>query len=723
MNILDQIKQFFGIRSVQIIPPRPELTALRAAIDEGQRAKRSEDYPRALEALGRAMQLAISSGDTTAIAVTALNQAEVYMGQERWEDARELLENTYQAAQSARQRTQMAYMLNTLGALSQAQGEWDDAQKYYEDALDIARTTRATGAEGRAMGFLADTYLHNANASYAIHLLRDALPKLNMTGDIELSSYFVGRMGEALIASGQVTEGQQMIDRALRLAKQMGYRLYERMWGMAMGERALAEGRTADAQKYYEEALRLFDTTKANAAYIDALSQMSKVSLSLRNLDDALRYAQQAVEQSSKLDESLQAEASGVMGIVLVARKAYAEAIPYLEKAAAAYAQLKLEKTAFSETDIVRNLAAAYAESGDPDAAIGIYRKATERAQASGAKLEVAQAHRDLGLHLLRRRQMAEAIKEWMTALEIYDGERQTQQVARLYCDIAAARRFLGQGPRALKDYEQALMLLSSLNDDWETRGLVLANAATAYVDQGDIESADSFFNETIAIARRLGDEAAETTRRGNYGWFLLVTGRPQQALSTLEYALRISENLGLELQAAIQTDNLGLTHDALNEYPKALELHQEAQKRAASLNQPHWESAFQVNEANTQLALGEAEIAVGLYEKALKQARLDSDVEVIIRALTGLTRAALHRGQADEAATLINEAMMLARKADMRLLLAESLSAASEQQAALQERERAAASWQEARKLFTMLHAPQGKTQPAWLSAGVEQA
>ncbi|MBZ0279301.1 MAG: tetratricopeptide repeat protein [Anaerolineae bacterium] len=718
MNILDQLKQFFGIRTVQIIPPRPEMTALREAVDAGQRAKRAEDYPRALEALGRAMQLAVTSGDTTAIAVIALNQAEVYMGQARWEDARELLENTYQAAQTARQRTQMAYMLNTLGALAQAQGEWDDAQKYYEDALDMARTTRATGAEGRAMGFLADTYLHNANASYAIHLLRDALPKLNMTGDIELSSYFVGQLGEALIASGQVMEGQQMLDRALRLAKQMGYRKYERLWGMALGERLLAEGRIADAQKYYQEALSLFDTTRPNTAYIAALCQMSKVCLSLRDNDGALQYATQAVEHSDGLDESAQAEVNGAIGVVLVARKAYAEAIPHLEKADEAYSRLKLEKTAFSETDIVRNLAAAYAENGDPDAAVRIYQQAAKRAEASGIKLEVAQAHRDLGLHLLRRRKMAEAIREWTTALNIYEAERQTQQVARLYCDIAAARRFLGQGARALKDYEQALMLLSSLNEDWETRGLVLANAATAYVDQGDIDSADSFFNETIAIARRVGDEAAEATRRGNYGWFLLMTGRPQQALSTLEYALRMSENLGLELQAAIQTDNLGLTHDALNAYPRALELHQEAQKRVALLDQPHWESAFRVNEANTQLALGEVDKAIGLYEKVLEQARIDTDAEVIIRALIGRARASIQQGQPTEATPWLNEATMLARKADMRLLLAESLSAASEQQAALQERERAITSWEEARKLFTMLHAPQGKNQPAWLSA-----
>src|SRR5690606_12888831 len=134
-------------------------------------------------------------------------------------------------------------------------------------------------------------------------------------------------------------------------------------------------------------------------------------------------------------------------------------------------------------------------------------------------------------------------------------------QAARLYCDIGGARRFLGQGRRAMKEYEQALMMLSSV-DDWATRGVVISNAAIAYADLGDTESAEAFFDEAIEIANRLEDHAAEATRRGNYGWFLLSTGRPQRAIVTLEQALRLSEQEGLQLQIAIQTDNLGLAYD-----------------------------------------------------------------------------------------------------------------------------------------------------------------
>jgi hypothetical protein len=55
--------------------------------------------------------------------------------------------------------------------------------------------------------------------------------------------------------------------------------------------------------------------------------------------------------------------------------------------------------------------------------------------------------------------------------------------VARLHTDIANIRRQHGEIKWAMKDYEVALTVLNSV-DDLDTRGMVLANAATAYVDR-----------------------------------------------------------------------------------------------------------------------------------------------------------------------------------------------------------------------------------------------
>jgi len=713
MKILQQLKQWTQQPSTP--HPHSETNALREALDAGQRAKRAEDYARALEALQTAMSVAHTAHDSTAVAVIALNQAEVYIRQGAWEQASQLLEKTYSNAKTTGQKTQMAYLLSAFGWLAQAQGDWAGAARHYEQALDTAREGRALGAEGRALGFLADTYLHDSNASYAIHLFREALPKLNMTGDIELSSYFVGRLGEALIAAGNESEGGQLLERAHRLARQMGYRLYERHWSAMLGERALAEGRNSDAYAHYVHVLALSEGLQPSVETAAVLCQLSKICLNLRDHAEALDFARQAVAMSDSLgDTALITRANGILGMALVADHQSAEAIAHLESAARAYAA---DKTSVSEIDILRHLAAAQADTGDNEKAAATYQQAADRAEAGGARLELAQTRRDLGLLYARRRKLHDAIREWTGAVAIYDAERQPAQVARLLCDIAAARKSLGHGARAMKDYEQALMTLNTINDDWETRGLVLSNAANTYVDQGDIESADAFFNESIAIARRLGDDTAETTRRGNYGWFLLSTGKPQQAISALEYALRLSKSLNLDLQCAIQTDNLGLAYDSLGNYAKALEYHQAALDIIRPLDHQHWEYSFIINQANTLLSLGELENPTAMLEAALAQGRAAEDIELVIRSLTGLARVALLGKQPQDVTAALDEAISLARKADMRRLLAEALSIYSEQQAALVQPERAASLWEEAHKLFHMLHSPLAKLQPAWLA------
>ncbi|MEZ4671747.1 MAG: hypothetical protein R3E39_27910 [Anaerolineae bacterium] len=723
MNVVDEVKRIMGLTPPPRYPNRPETSSLRETVDIGQRLKRSEQYGDALKAFESAMQQAISVGDSNAMAVIALHQAEVHMAQEHFDEAEAILKRSYQTAQESRQRSHMAYMLVGMGRLAQCCGEWKSAQTHYEQARETARQARSAGAEGRALGYLADVFRHDDNATYAVHLLREALPKLNMTGDVEPSSYFVGRLGEALIASGQPGEGRQLLERALRLAKQIGYRQYERRWGVTLGEQVASEGRLEEALGYFRDAMELIDPETHAEDYVRAMCQLSKICVDLRRLDEAGNYAKIASRTAAGRvgDKKLAAQTDMTMGIVLVAAKEYQAAISYLDAGVEAMGNLGVKPISFADTDVVRALAAAHAELGNEGAATETYRRAIVRAEKAEAKLEAAQAQRDLGLFFASRRKMAEAIQEWSAALAIYQSEQQTAQAARLYCDLASARKFIGHGQRAMKDYDDALMLLSNLKDDWETRGLVLSNAATAYADKGDVDSADSFFNESIAIARRLNNETAESTRRGNYGYFLLMTGRPQQAQSTLEFALRLSQKLELGLQTAIQTDNLGLLRDQQANYAEGLQLHREALAHITPLKNLHWEHTIRLNLANNLLASNELDEAGRLIETALTQGRTDEDTEVIIRALTAKAQWQMQLQQDQAMGEWLEEAVTRARKADMRRWQAEALEAYSQYQAVMGRREEAASLWRDAQKLYAILRAPQADIQPAWLNGSTQ--
>lgn len=713
-GLIEQIQAALGLKPVR----RPEAQSLREALDDGRRAKFAEAYDSALIAFTRAVDIARAASDPAAVAVVALHQAEVLIRLNRWDDADALLKNIEVTARQLDQPVQIAYILATRGTLAQERGDWPEARFLYEQSLETARRSHSAGAEGRALGHLGDTYLHEGNASYAVHLLQDAVPKLNASGDIELTSYFLGLLGQALIQTGQDVEGQHLLGRALQLAEQIHYRHYERHWALIMGERAAAEARYHDAYAHFSHALRLFPDYDTSTRRMVLYCQLSQVCLSLRDRVQALSYAEQAIAQLDKLPPPVQAMAQGAMGMALHASSRSPEAVPYLSAAAETYGRLEGVQSDRIEIETLRHLAAAQSET-DSDIALQTYGRALRKAELLGEPLELAQVRRDMGLLHSRRGEPAAALQVWAAALEFYEVTKHHAQTVRLYTDMANTRRSMGQTQRAMKDYEQALMILNSVDEaDVETRGLVLANAAIAFADQGDVESADSFFSESVLLAERADDPIAEAVRRGNYGWFLMTIGRPRRAIAALEQALHLSQTHRLGLQQVVQRDNLGLAYDSMGDYKVALEHHQAALDLVRSLNEPHWMATVQINLANTLLALGQAEGAQPFVEEALASGRERSDRTVVLRAMTTLGRVAVARGQGDVAARFVDDAVLAARRMDNRRLLADALAAQSEQRGAAGNTADAATAWDEAKRLYTLLSMPQGKQQPAWLPA-----
>src|SRR5690606_13297219 len=246
MRLIEQIIDKLGRK-----PEEPDHDPVRQLLDEGQQAKRAEDYELALTKLVEAERLAEAKSEFSTLAIILLHRAETLIALEQWSEAENLLLRLRHQAQTSSLRTPLCYALCTLGTLEQARGNQEEARAYYAQALKVARAAASVGGEGRALAHLADTYLQENNASYAVHLLRDALPRLNMSGDIEWSSYFVGQLGRGLILSGHEAEGERLLYRALRIAEQMKHIRLERQWAL------LLAGRAAEGMRY-EEALRLY---------------------------------------------------------------------------------------------------------------------------------------------------------------------------------------------------------------------------------------------------------------------------------------------------------------------------------------------------------------------------------------------------------------------------------------------------------------------------------
>ncbi|MGQ9910061.1 MAG: hypothetical protein ACUVS2_14630 [Candidatus Flexifilum sp.] len=705
MKLLEWLAIWFGPQ------PQPKADPLRETLEEGRRRKFAEDYPGALAAF-ESVRAQLQPDDVLLATAVELFIGEVQIEAGDFASAEAQIERV---AATANYPAQLIYLAQARGLLAQARGDLDAARTHYEEARAQAKEAQLITAEMSTAGHLAEVVLLDGNAAYAVHLLRENLPRLQTFNDPDLRCAFIGVYGLALIETGQAAEGLDMLRNALTLSEAAGYVKYERRWLLALAEQAIKDGRYYDAGAHLERALRLFDNSpRSDAAFVreysDALLLAARTALYARDVPTAIAHAERAGQLADQAgDAAARSRARGLLGMALRIAGRGAEAIPPLLEAA----------QSSPSVEVLRNLAAAYDQTGDHAAAVRTYEQAIAQAQAARSPLDEAQARRDYGIALQAAGRLPEAIEQWTAALPLFEDRKAFSQVARLRTDLGTARRALGQHARALREYEQALMLLSSLDEhDRETRGLVLANAAVAYAEQGDAESADNFFSEAIAIAERSGDRIAEITRLNNYAWFLTMIGKPRRAAVSLHRAVELCSDLKLQPHMAVLYDNLGLAE--ADSYSGALIWHHRALSIIDAERYPQWAAVFRVNLAHAQIAAGYLDQAEALLDEALAYARnAPSAVETLIHALIGQALIAIKRGTPEAAGPPLDEAIARARQADLRRALAEALAARSQQQAALGDSAAAAATWDEAARLYARLSMPQAKRNPAWLKAG----
>jgi tetratricopeptide (TPR) repeat protein len=708
MNLFEQMVARF--KSSESSPASSIDPVLRTNFEAARRAKLSEDYPLALANLDAALESIKGSLDHPAAVEIFLQRADVYIRQGNYAEAVVALDGA--RAKAGDHRLLQVYVTLGQGRLAFAEGRLEEAGAYYEQGITAARALQAAGAEGRAQGLRGELALYEKNASYAQHLLREALPKLNSVGDGELSPLFVGVLGQANVESGALAEGIRLIERALKIAEQLGDVVNQRRWALALGEHALRESRYTEARIYLKLAVERFGEQRTGD-HVRALGSLAHILDILGQHNEALAYAERALSLAQGGDAETAAMAAAAMGSTLRGAGRSRDAIPHLRAAEA-------HIPAGGRVELLRTLAIALDESGETDAAQEVATQASALAESHGTMLERAQTRRDLGLLNFRAQRFQEALTVWTPALALFEEQNAHAQVARLLCDMGSARKTLGMHARALRDFETALTVLNSVDaSDLETRGLVYSNAAHAFSEQGsDNDSVDSFFTEAIALAEKLGDRRAESLRRGNYAYFLIQTGRPRRAIALLEQAAQQSETLNERLLLAIQRDNLGLAHAASGEYSTALAWHRKALEMIQPLNQAHWRTSIEINLYRALLLMGDVDEVEGL-RGALAAARMDGAPELLARALLVTAQLEL-KSNVSAALPLIDEALQLARRADLRRWAAEALALRADAQAALGSLDEARASWAEAAEQYNRLRMPQGKKQPAWMGTEV---
>ena len=151
---------------------------------------------------------------------------------------------------------------------------------------------------------------------------------------------------------------------------------------------------------------------------------------------------------------------------------------------------------------------------------------------------------------------------------------RQDKQVKqtnhRLLHQLGFLYSSLGKQDEALDRYQESLKLAKAIGDR-AGEGATLNNLSQVYRARGDYETALRYLEEALAIQRAIGDRAGEGATLNNLSRIYHARGDDDTALRYLEESLAIRRAIGDRVGEGVTLNNLSQIYQARGDYDTAL--------------------------------------------------------------------------------------------------------------------------------------------------------
>jgi tetratricopeptide (TPR) repeat protein len=186
-------------------------------------------------------------------------------------------------------------------------------------------------------------------------------------------------------------------------------------------------------------------------------------------------------------------------------------------------------------------------------------------------------------------------------------------------CNLGTCYGSLGQVPRAIELYQQALSIARNVGD----RGgeaAYLSGLGGCFYDLGQIPRAIELYEQALSISCDVGNRETEANNRGNLGNCYHLLGQIPRAIELYEQALSIDRELGNEYSEAIHRDSLGNCYANLGQISRAVELYVQALSIDHRLGHRYGEAMALAN-------LGDAYGDLGLWNQGVMYCQQAIDV------------------------------------------------------------------------------------------------
>jgi tetratricopeptide (TPR) repeat protein len=440
------------------------------------------------------------------------------------------------------------------------------------------------------------------------------------------------------------------------------------------------------------------------------------------------------------------ADRAGEIGNHLFEARRFAEALPFLARAAREARRLFLNDRALEFCDRALE-ASGFAIEPAPGAGVGVDR--------AGLLIERCQILVLLGRPEEARAAAEEALRHSEAAREAATGAAALEwlgEAALAQGDLAAAGQALDRarqaharldGTRALARCDEKLALLAARRGDFEAalarleaaaatleregdeRGVarIHLDAGDAHFRRGDFERARERFESGVAEMRRLGERHGLGRGLNLLGNLLFHRGQTDEALARYEEARVIAREIG-DLQGLARLEaNLGNVHLVRGDSARALASYQDALARFGEIGDRIGMGQIRVALGNVCFARGDFEQAADHYREAIAPRREMGDRWGLGNALHNLGVAGYFLGRWSDALAHVHEAARLQAELGDRPGQTESALSLGNLMAVLGRREEAERHYAEAAALAATLDDPRREARVALARAGLDLA
>ena len=527
------------------VSPNRQAEADRLAT-QGSQLTQAKNYPEALVAFEKALQIYREIKDLSAESVMLNNIGLNYFRQKQYQKAIEFHQQSLAIKKQIGDRKGESTSLSNIGVVHYHQEQFETAIEFFQEALAIRRQLGDKKAEVTSLSYLGNAYKKLKQYQKAIDIFQQALVVVKQLGDRNEESIVLGDLGSAYQNLGQLQKAIESYQQALAIFRQTGNSQAEGYALSDLGDVYRRLGQYQLSIDAYTQALAVVRKLGDRNSEKNLLNDLGTANMIVGQYQKAIVFYQSSLTLAKQFKD-LNGEGNSLIGIGngYNSLSQYQRAIEFYQQA---LVLKKQEGDQQGEAKLLGNLANIYDYLGNfkksidfNQQSIDIFKKIGDREGLGKSLNNIGSAYSSLGDY-------PKAIDFHQQSLDISKQLGYVSGEATAFNNLGTIYRNLGQVPKAIELYQQALAINRS-NGDRDGEGLALGNLGNSQMSLSQYSKAADFYQQALAIFKQNGDRNSESKSYNNLGYAFSSLNQTELAILYYKQSINIRESIRKDIK------------------------------------------------------------------------------------------------------------------------------------------------------------------------------